>query len=128
MTRDKSYGHTSLLTSNTKFIVAFAWMLMQSFLLYRNGITTDGEAGIYIDEARSLINVHHLSSKNYWFYIVEIGLIAVSFKLKLGFVLPIIIQLGLNGLATFSFYNFSKNVSGEIPALIGSLLLVLYYP
>jgi hypothetical protein len=128
MTRDKGYHFTSFLAGNTKAIIAITWVLMHIFLLSRNGITTDGEAGKYIEEAGTLLSTHHLSSNNYWFYLTEIGLIAAGLKLKLGFYLPVVIHLALNFIATFSFYKLAKSFSNESAALAGTLLLILYYP
>jgi hypothetical protein len=128
-----------MIVQNTKFIksyfdktntiILFAWMLVNGFFLIKNGIVVTGEAGKYISEARVFIQEGRPSSSNFWFYFTEIFLLAFSFKLKLGVVFVLIIQLLFNLAATFSFcrilqYLFHKK---EV-ALIGTIILLLNGP
>lgn len=88
-------------------LFAISWIIVQSFLLWRNGIVTGLEAAKYIEQAEKLIKFGKLSSNNFWLYSTEIFLIVLALKLHLGFVGVVIVQLILNLFATWMFYKLA---------------------
>jgi 4-amino-4-deoxy-L-arabinose transferase-like glycosyltransferase len=119
---------TTKIFSVYSLILVLTWVLLQSFLFYRNGILTGFESGKYIEQANNLINKGTLSSPNFWLYSTEIFLIAASLKLTGGFVLVVIIQWIFNALASFYFYRLCKKLSDRRTAFVVTLLLILNFP
>ena len=89
-------------------ILGFVWLIMQSFLFWKNGIVTELEAQKYIYEAEYFIQNGTLSSGNFWLYSTEIFLIAVIMKLRLSFAVIVVIQLLLNLFASWMFFQLAK--------------------
>lgn len=85
--------------------IAVLWLIVNGFLLLKNGIYTSGEAGKYIYEATYLANNGHLRSHNFLFYSVLIYLLAASIKFHLGFGWIIALQAGFALAATLSFHK-----------------------
>jgi hypothetical protein len=96
-----------------KIILLVIWLIVQSFLLWQNGIFVTLEAEKYISQAQYFLSTGNLESNNYWLYSTQIFLIAAAIKLRLSFTVIVIIQLALNLFATWMFYklavNFLKN-------------------
>jgi len=118
----------SFLGRNHAAILVLAWIVVQAFLFYKNGILTGFESGKYIEQANNLINHGTVSSPNFWLYSVQIFLIAASIKLNAGFALAIIVQLLFNALATFYFYRLCKKLSDQRAAFVCTLLLIFNIP
>ena len=113
---------------NRTVILVLGWIVVQGFLFYKNGILTGFESGKYIEQANNLINHGTVSSPNFWLYSVQIFLIAASVKLQGGFVLAVIVQLLINALATFYFYQLCKKLSDQPTAFVCTLLLIFNIP
>ncbi|RYY18079.1 MAG: hypothetical protein EOO04_24605, partial [Chitinophagaceae bacterium] len=111
-----------------QLIILGCWMAMQTFLLWKNGIYTDGESGKYIFQAKLLLEENRLSSNNFNFYLVSISLIALSLKIKFGYLLPVIIQFILNFIATLFFYRWAAVNFDRRTGLIAAIILVFFYP
>ncbi len=110
------------------FLLVFiiSWLIVQSFLLWRNGVVIGLEASKYIDQAQNFIAFGKLTSNNYWLYSTQIFLIVIALKLQLGFVAVVIFQLALNILATWMFYKlavfFLKN---EILSFLATFVFII---
>ena len=102
---------------------------MQVFLLWKNGIVTDGEAHKYIFQANRLVDKGSLSNVSYVMYLTQIVLIAFANKLKIGFIGVVFIQLAINLIATLQFYRYTRTLflTGGL-AFLATLLLLFNYP
>lgn len=109
-------------------ILCCAWVIVQAIIFYQYGVVTDFEAKKYINEAGNLLQNGTVSSPNFWLYSVQIFLIAAAIKLKVGFISVIIVQLFLNGLATFIFYKFIARSSNRTTAFILTFFLICNFP
>ncbi|MBS1598483.1 MAG: glycosyltransferase family 39 protein [Bacteroidetes bacterium] len=108
-----------------KIFILILWILLNIFLLLKNGVVTVGEAEKYIGEAHRFADSGTLSSSNYWLYFTQIFLLTVSFKLNLGFVFVLIIQMLFNFIACFCFYRLLENIFGRKDiALVGTGILI----
>ena len=63
------------LINNNKIILIVIWLLVQSALLFFNGIKIDGEAARVIREANNLNDFGHFSTPSFYLYFTEILLI-----------------------------------------------------
>jgi len=104
------------------------WGGIQILLLSRYGIVTELEAEKYIYEAEHLLAKGTVSSPNYWLYSVQICLIILSIKLKLGFVFVYLVQLFFSGLSLYYFFRLVSGISNTATAFAISLLLALNIP
>jgi len=120
--------NTPFFSDNLKSVLLLAWIVVQAFLFYKNGILTGFESGKYIEQAHNLIDHGTVSTPNFWLYSVQIFLIAASIKLTGGFILVVIVQLFFNALATFYFYQLCKKLSDQRTAFVCTLLLILNFP
>ncbi len=110
-------------------ILLSLWFFVQYFLLFTNGIKTDGEAVRVIGEANKLLNLGHLSAPNFAMYFLEISLIYLKLKIGFGYEIIILIHLILNAFALFYLYNFLlKLYASSTLSLIGCILLLVCYP
>jgi hypothetical protein len=116
--------------STQLLILIFAWILVQVFLIWRNGIVTGLESAKYIEQAQHLISFGKLSTANFRLYATEIFLIVFALKLHLGFVAVVIIQHLLNIFATIMFYRlaFLYLNSDKFLAFFVTLIFVLNIP
>jgi hypothetical protein len=101
---------------------------MQIFLLWKNGIVTDGESRKYIYEANLIETEGRLSTLSYSLYFTQILLISIISKLGLGYLGVVVVQLFLNLVATIQFHRLAESFSSANAALIATLLLVFNYP
>ncbi|MDP4286242.1 MAG: hypothetical protein Q8891_17680 [Bacteroidota bacterium] len=83
------------------------WLIVQSFLIWHNGIVTAFEAEKYITEAQYFLQYGKFTSNNFWLYSTQIFLIAIVLKIHLGYVVIVAIQLLLNLLAAWMFYQLA---------------------
>jgi hypothetical protein len=111
-----------------EIILACAWIIVQSLLLFHYGIVTEFEASKYIAEADNLVNHGTVSSSNFWLYSTQIFLIATAQKLHAGFMAVAIVQFFFNALATWALFRFAASVSNKNTALVTSLLFVFTIP
>jgi hypothetical protein len=111
-----------------EIILACAWIVVQSLLLFHYGIVTEFEASKYIAEADNLVNRGTVSSSNFWLYSTQIFLIAIAQKLHAGFILVAIVQFFFNGLATWALFRLAASVSNKTTALVTGLLFVFTIP
>ena len=109
-------------------LVISAWLITQAILLWKNGIGITGEAEKYIYEAGYLLANGTLTSKNFYFYSVNITLIALGLKLNFGYYPIVIIQLLLNLTATLIFFRFCISRFNLTTGLIATILLIIFYP
>lgn len=110
------------------FLLGFLWFIVQLLFFIQNGIFVKLEAAKYINQANILLHTGNLSAPNLWFYSTEIFLIALSIKMKLGYYFVYLIQLCVNLIATFNFYNLSKKYSSTNTAFITTTLLIFTLP
>jgi hypothetical protein len=109
-------------------IIIIVWAIIQFYFIYHHGIITTGEAEKYIAEAHTFLSTGTLSAPKYWFYFVQISLLAIAFKTGLGYSFALIVQLLFNALATYSFYRLISRLFPYQTAIAGTLLLLLNYP
>ena len=109
-------------------LIIGAWIIMQAILLWKNGIGITGEAEKYIYQARHLLANGELTSKNFYFYSVNITLIALGLKWNFGYYPIVIIQLLLNLTATLIFFRFCISRFNLTTGLIATILLIVFYP
>ena len=124
---NKIYRYTELYASYILFVF---WLSVQAYLLYVNGIKTDGEGISRIIEAKRLLYGIGLRGYSSYMYLTETLLIFISLKLKAGYVFVIVIQLILNLYASYTFYKYLNFLyKKKSLALAGSCLLILcaYY-
>lgn len=92
---------------NQFIFLLVSWMLVQSLLLWQNGIITGLEAVKYIAEANYFLQFGKFSSNNYFLYSTQIFLIAAVIKFRLCYTVIVIIQLLLNLFSTIMFYKLA---------------------
>ncbi|HPH85589.1 MAG TPA: hypothetical protein PLC48_09005 [Ferruginibacter sp.] len=104
------------------------WMIVQAWLLYTNGISTNGEAQRVIREAGNLADGSGFSTPIYFLYSIEIILVLGITKIGAGYWFIVLIHLLLNLYALFSFFRYMRSISDLRLAMIGSILLISCYP
>ncbi len=105
------------------------WAIVQSLLLYFNGINAEGESLRFIREATNLHEGRTFSTPVYFFYLIEITLIAITQMLKLHYGWIVAFQICLNGYALLRFYKFlTSTLSSSFIATIASAALILCWP
>ncbi|HMH32904.1 MAG TPA: hypothetical protein VK543_07730 [Puia sp.] len=113
----------------TTILVWVAWAFVNGFFLVKNGIIVTGEAEKYIREAHLFIQTGQLSAPKYWLYFTEIFLLTVCFKLRMGFVFAIAVQLLVNLVASLSFYRILQEIfCKQSIAFLGTVLLLFNQP
>jgi len=110
------------------FYFSLVWLFVHLLLLRNNGIVADGESIKYIDQAQQLLRTGKFSSNNFVFYSLQIFLIAITIKIKVGFWLIVFIQLIFSWLASVSFYRLTKYLFDPLTAFIAVILLLLNIP
>ncbi len=102
------FNSSKIVTAKNQFIfLLVSWMLVQSLLIWQNGIVTGLEALKYIGEANRFLQFGKFSSNNYFLYSTQIFLIAAVIKFRLGYTVIVIIQLLLNLFSTIMFYKLA---------------------
>ncbi|WP_018626741.1 hypothetical protein [Niabella aurantiaca] len=119
---------TKPVTKSTTAILVLCWLGVQAGLWIQYGIRTDFEAVKYIHEAHTFLKTGSFSSPNFWFYSLEIFLIAFCIQLKLGFGTVVFIHLLVNALACSLFYRFTISVADKKTAFITTALLLICIP
>jgi hypothetical protein len=110
------------------FILVAAWIGMQLFQFFTQGIVTVNEAGKYIEQADILLETGSVSHPSLWLYSTEILLIAASKQLHAGFIPVVIIQLLVNAFATWYFYRLCFKLTNKTVTIVVTLLLILNAP
>jgi hypothetical protein len=112
-----------------KALLCILWLLVNAFLLLKNGIVTSGEAEKYLRQAHQFVSTGSLESSNFRFYFIPIALLSLCIKLRLSFAWMVALQIALNGLATVFFYKTVTQLfsAGKI-AFIATILLLLNLP
>jgi hypothetical protein len=108
-------------------ILLIIWALINGIIIYNNGIITDGEAVKYIHEANTLLHTGSLTAANYWFYFTQITLLAIAFKLNLGYTFVVIVQLFFSAWAMLSFYRLAASLFSKQTSFAGTLIFLLNY-
>jgi len=109
--------------------ILILWSLLNTFLIFKQGIITTGEAAKYIETAQYFLNNGHLPSTNFQYYSIIVFLLALSLKLHMGFAPLVAIQLLCNLAATLYFFDTARKIfnSWKI-AFIAAALLLFNYP
>src|SRR5437868_3895854 len=94
-------------------ILISLWIIVQCFLLWKNGIVTSLEAVKYIDQAKKFLATGRYTSVNFLFYSVQILLIAACLEFKINFLLLVIVQMIFNGISVACFYRLARRLSGS---------------
>ena len=89
--------------------LALTWIVIQTFLLWYNGIVTGLEAGKYITQAEHFLQAGKFTSSNYWLYSTQIFLLATAIKLQLAFTVIVAVQLFRHGSCLTNHYQFSQD-------------------
>lgn len=116
------------LLQQNAFYIFLAWLGVNGFFLWHNGMVLEGEAPKYIREAENLLSTGSVSSDNFWLYSTLIFLIAAIKKLSLGYGVVIAIQLLINLAACLSLYKLAATLFSKPTALFCALFFVLMYP
>lgn len=112
-----------------QWMIVTAWVLLNGWLLWHNGIVTTGESEKYIREARFFLQTHHPSAPSFWLYTTEIALLACCLKFNTGFIFAVAVHLMLNLSATLFFNRtIAAFFSHKGIALSATLLLLAAYP
>lgn len=104
------------------------WMIVQAWLLYSNGISTNGEALRVIREAGNLSDGSGFSTPIYFLYSLEILLVYATMKIGVGYWIIVFIHLLLNLYALFIFFGYLRSKMNLRLAVAGSILLIACYP
>lgn len=113
-----------------RFALAITWIVIQFFLLWKNGIVTSLEAVKYIDQAKLILSNGAYSSTNFLFYSVQILLIALCLKFKISYLFLVIFQIIFNGISIICFYKLVLKLSNSIMLSFmstGYFLIFIYY-
>src|SRR6476620_11545913 len=86
-------------------LLTILWLLVQGCLFAHYGIQPILESFKYIGAANQLIHTGHLPELRYYFYLTTTLLIAFCLKTGFGYSGVVVIQLVLNLLATYRFFN-----------------------
>ncbi len=117
------------LTSRTILpVLLLVWLAVQLFLYSRHGVFTDLEAAKYIWQADYFIEHGKTDGANYWFYLVQILLLALAKITHIGFVGAYILQLLINITATYFLYQLLKKLSNTNVAGLLTLCYILNIP
>jgi len=110
-------------------VLLVLWIIVQWFLLWRNGIVTSLEADKYISQAHFFLNTGTLSGNNYWLYSTQVFLIAAAIKLHMGFAIIVIIQFLLNLLSTWMFYKLAlKFLNDPVTPFLATFFFIINIP
>lgn len=105
------------------------WIIVQSFLLWKNGIVTVLEADKYITEAKHFLQFGKFTSNNYWLYSTQIFLIVTAIKMQLGYTFVVAIQILLNLLATWMFFQLANDFfKKNILAFLATFIYIINIP
>jgi len=111
-----------------KMILLVLWLLLNTFLLLHRGIYLQHESAKYINQARLFLATGAPESPNFWLYIIQILLIALSIKLHLGFFFVVLVQFLFNLVATAFFYKTVQYIFADHrTAFVATLLLLADY-
>jgi hypothetical protein len=110
------------------YFLFIVWAIVNANIIFSNGIIADGEAVKYIFEANALLKTGTLSATNYWFYFIQISLLAIAFTFNLGYAFVIIVQLFFSAWALLAFYRLAASLFPKQTAFIGTLIFLLNYP
>lgn len=115
--------------NKTFYLLATAWLLMQTVLCWANGVGLTNEAEKYIGQAYHLQYDHHIDDSKYIFYFIPIFLIFVSLKLHAGFAFVVAVQLFINALATAAFYKVCMALlCNTRAAFAATLFFISFFP
>lgn len=114
---------------NKKPLVSLSaiWIIVQFSIFMLNGINTDNEAIRYIQNGTKILAEHRIIA-GHLFYSFYSLLIAINLFFTKSFIPIVILQLGLNALATISFYKVAKSLTTKNIALLVSIILIIFYP
>ncbi|MBL0333834.1 MAG: hypothetical protein IPP73_00410 [Chitinophagaceae bacterium] len=115
-------------TRRPTLLLFAAWAMVQALVHWQYGIVTELEAHKYIEQADLLLDNGHVETPNFWLYSTQIFLIAGAKWTHAGFGAIVILQMLLNGFATFQFYRFSRKHSQPLTAFLITLLLIINWP
>ncbi len=126
----KFFSLSKIPSAKNHFIfLLFSWLLVQGFLLCKNGIVTGLEAEKYITLANHFLQYGNFSSNNYYLYSTQIFLIAAVIKFHLGYPVIVFIQLLLNLFATIMFYKLASSfLKKPIIVLIVTFFFIINIP
>ena len=109
--------------------ILVVWVVVQSAIILKSGINTNGEALRFIQEANHLLKNESFSTPIYFMYLLEILLVFLKMKFSFAFGWIITLHLLLNLFSLKVFYDFIiKNTESEQKALLGALLLIICIP
>lgn len=109
--------------------IGILWLLVNTVLLWQNGIVTTGEPEKYLRNAQLLLSTGTLESANFRFYFIPIALLSLCIRLHLSFAWIVAGQLALSGFATLFFYRTATALfPGAKAAFIITSLLILNIP
>jgi hypothetical protein len=106
-------------------ILLVLWLLLNTFLILHRGINLQWEAAKYIGQARLFLATGAPASGNFWFYIIQILLIAFAIKFHLGFFFVVLVQLLFNLVATAYFYKTIQYIFGDDRMAFAATFLLL---
>lgn len=114
--------------NHPKTILFVLWLLLNTFILVHRGIELQWEAAKYIGQAHLFLETGAPLSNNFYFYIIQILLIAFSIKFHLGFFFVVLVQLFFNLLATAFFYKTVRYLFDDNQtAFVATLVLLANY-
>lgn len=110
------------------YLLMALWAVVQGLVYWQFGIVTELEAHKYIEQADHLLQNGQVETPNFWLYSTQIFLIAGAKWSHAGLGTVVLLQILLNGFATFQFYRFAKKNSQPSTAFLLTLLLIINWP
>ncbi|HVZ96354.1 MAG TPA: hypothetical protein VG847_05730 [Chitinophagaceae bacterium] len=111
-----------------KIIIFIVWAITEAVLLKIYGIHTNLEAVKYINQADYLLKNGSPETSNFWFYSVQIFLIALIKKLHLPYLTIVIIQWTGSFIAVLSIYKLIVKLFDKTTALVLTIYFLLNIP
>ena len=110
-------------------LIVLLWLAFETVWYLKFGLTFKMEAHKYIEEARYLLDNHHLSQGRFLFYLLTILVIAVSFVTGIGLHGALLVIALINLTAYLYFFKALRRLFGSVlPALMVVVFLIVFWP
>jgi hypothetical protein len=119
------------LNRDTKVTIALGilWLITQAALLCFFGINAKNEALKYIKQAYFFMQQNRFEEPKYIFYSLPILLIALSIKIKAGYILFVVVQILFNGISSIAFYKTARYfLKTNSLAVVATVIFITFVP
>lgn len=123
----KTISLFKFLSKKNTVIILLIWLISQSLLLFKFGITDTHEAARFIQNGRILLAEQKLGEYQL-FYSFYLLIIAISLFFTKSIIPIVFLQLSLNLVSTILFYKICNKLVSKNNSLWATLLMIIFYP